>query len=62
MIRVLEAIDWAWIGYALFHPDGKTSAWRQLPISVDGSIHKDALRMLRLMAVGIQRLCISCDR
>lgn len=29
-----DVMEWAWLGYALFHPDPSTSAWRELSIDV----------------------------
>jgi hypothetical protein len=50
-VRPFTALDWAWLGYAIFHPDATDSTWHSLDINVD-SIAPDALHVLSLMARG----------
>ncbi|TMW69114.1 hypothetical protein Poli38472_001270 [Pythium oligandrum] len=56
-LSALMAPEWAWIGYALFHPATVTSTWRELQLEII-QISADTQRILTAMSQGNNLLAI----
>ncbi|TMW69781.1 hypothetical protein Poli38472_001937 [Pythium oligandrum] len=56
----VQARNWAWVGYALFHPDGHISSWPELKLLLGEMTSENGqnIKILEAMAMGNNLLAI----